>query len=64
MVPDDSGSDILMHVFKKGDKTKCPKYRGIDVAAKDLTVFLRRFRSVGTLRRGPTKPGSELGVDA
>nr|VZI52996.1 unnamed protein product [Spirometra erinaceieuropaei] len=52
VVPDDWGLGILVPILKKGDKTRCENYRGInliEVAAKIFAiVLLRRFQALPT----------------
>ncbi|BHF57408.1 hypothetical protein SprV_0100034900 [Sparganum proliferum] len=61
VIPDDWGLGILVPIFKKGDKTRCEKYRCIsliDVAAKiSSIVLLRRFQAVRDSRTRPNQAG-------
>ncbi|BHF63561.1 hypothetical protein SprV_0200655500 [Sparganum proliferum] len=65
VVPDDWGLGILVHILKKGDKTRCENYRGIsliDVAAKIFAiVLLRRFQAVRDSRTRPNQAGFRAG---
>ncbi|BHF76674.1 hypothetical protein SprV_0501977300 [Sparganum proliferum] len=61
VAPDDWGLGILVSILKKGDKTRCEKYRGIsliDVAEKIIAIVLpRRFQPVRDFRTRPNQAG-------
>nr|VZI46567.1 unnamed protein product [Spirometra erinaceieuropaei] len=61
VVPDDWSLGILVLILKKGDKTRCEKYRGIsliDVAAQIFAiVLLRRFQAVRDSSTRPNQSG-------
>ncbi|VDN23916.1 unnamed protein product, partial [Dibothriocephalus latus] len=64
-VPDGWGSGILVHVYKKGDKTICGIYRTInliDVAANIFAIVLKRFQSVRDSRTRPNQAGFRAGL--